>query len=560
MFQRNLEFVKNLALKSRLERILLEESRKDMSYCMTSSNDYLLLKKDVPLDDLNNPRKAVKDMLTATIKNPMGKNDIIITFGIGLCYLLDEVYNTYPSRIFIYEPDINILHFVLNNVDISEHLASGRVYITNDLDELMQKLSESYITKDKVEIVYLKNYAVVKSQELLELTQKVFETCRSKMVDVNTITKFSKRWLLNTLKNIHQINSTSNVYKLSDLKNKFSGKTALILAAGPSLNNDIEKIKSNRSKFVIFAVNKVLRVLDNHGIVPDFTVCLDASFINNTLTGIEELCSKTNCIMSVKSDSNLFSKNFKHIFVSFPENDMVTKKLSDYNNIKTGENGGTATSFALVAAIEMGFSKIIFAGLDMAFKDDIAYSTGELINKVDNSTIAIGKTQKKIVKVKSVTGELVNTREDYAAFIQHFETLIKESEHTGIYNTTDFGAYIEGMKYTAFDKIMFFSSSSATDTPFVFGELQPLKLKTEEWAKEELLLINNVISMLSKGNFAPALISSIVKCPLTYQYMQADILKILQSNYEQACAEEFVQKAKLAVKDIIENLQKNRLI
>ena len=195
MFSRNLEFLNNLALKSRLERITLEESSKNMSYCMTPSNDYLLMKDDVPFDDIYNPREAIKETLKSTIKNPMGNNDIIITFGIGLCYMLDEVYNTYPSRIIVYEPDINVLHFVLNNVDISEHLASGRVFITDNLDELMKKLSEMYITKDKVEVVYLKNYAIVKSTELMALTQKVYETCRSKMVDVNTITKYSKKWL-----------------------------------------------------------------------------------------------------------------------------------------------------------------------------------------------------------------------------------------------------------------------------------------------------------------------------------------------------------------------------
>ena len=281
MFNRNLEFIGNIALKSRLSRISLEESKRNMSYCMTPSNDYLLMKNDVPLDDINNPRQAIREMLNNNIKSPMGQNDIIITFGIGLCYLLDEVYNTYPSKIFVYEPDIKILHFVLNNVDISEHLASGRVFVTDNLDELMKKLAETYISKDKVEVVYLKNYAVTKSQELLELTQKVYDTCRTKMVDINTIKKFSKIWLLNTLKNISSINS-SVAYKLSDLKDKFTGQTALILAAGPSLSENIEKIKANRDKFVIFAVNKVLRVLEANGIVPDFTVCLDAQYIDVT--------------------------------------------------------------------------------------------------------------------------------------------------------------------------------------------------------------------------------------------------------------------------------------
>ena len=515
------------------------------------------MKNDVPFDDINNPREAVKQMLKASIKYPMEKNDIIITFGIGLCYLLDEIYNTYSCKIFIYEPDIKVLHFVLHNVDISEHLASGRVYITDKLDELMRKLSEVYITKDKVEVVYLKNYAVVKSQELLALTQKVFDTCRSKMVDINTIKKYSKTWLLNTLKNINAVNS-SNAYKLSDLKDKFSGQTALILAAGPSLNENIEKIKANRDKFVIFAVNKVLRVLNSNNIIPDFVVCLDSNRIAQTLDGLEDFCSKTNCIMDIKSDSVLFTKNFKRIFVSFSQNDMVVKKLAEYNEIVSYESGGSATTLALVAAVKLGFSKIIFAGLDMAFKGDVMYSTGEVMTKVSDSQIVVSNTKKNIVKVKSVAGELVNTREDYAAFIQHFEALIKDLGFKEIYNTTSFGAYIEGMKNVKFEDIPLLFSSMGT--PFILGEVQRFKFKTEEWAREELHLINNVISVLSKGVFSPALVSSIVKSPLMYQYMQADILKVLQAKMESDNAEEFIQKTKLAIKDIVDSLQKNRLI
>ena len=132
---------------------------------------------------------------------------------------------------------------------------------------MLNKLSATYINKDKVEVVYLKNYALVRSKELLELTQKVYETCKTKMIDVNTIARFSKKWLLNTLRNISTVNNSS-ISLLSDLENKFIGQTALIVAAGPSLNENIEKIKANRDKFVIFAVNKVLRTLEANGITP----------------------------------------------------------------------------------------------------------------------------------------------------------------------------------------------------------------------------------------------------------------------------------------------------
>ena len=558
MFKKNLELLNNQQLKARLEKITLDESSKNISYCMTPSNDYLLLKNDVPMDDINNPREAIKSMLKTSIKNPMGNNDIIVTFGIGLCYLLDEVFNAYPSKIFVYEPDLMLLHFVLNNVDISEHLASGRVYITNDLNELMNKLSSTYLTKDKVEVVYLKNYAIVKSQELLELTQKVYETCKTKMIDINTLNKYSKRWLANSLKKIATINS-SNIYKLSDLEGKFTGQTALIIAAGPSLNDNIEKIKANRDKFVIFAVNKVLRVLEANSITPDFAVCLDAADIDLTLAGLEDFCRKINCIADIKSDSVLFTKGFKRVFTSFSEDNSIVKKLAEFNpQIKTYEYGGSATTLAMVAAVKSGFSKIIFSGLDMAFKDDVMYSTGETFNKVADDQIKFYSKTKNLTKVKSVTGGVVTTRDDYAAAIHHFETLIRELDFTEIYNTTSFGAAIEGMKNVAFDNIPLLFS--ATGTPFILGEAKPFKIEIKDWAQNELHLINNIITILSKGTFSPALVSAIVKSSLIYQYMQVDIIKVLQAKFDSGLAEGFINNTKNAIKIVVDILQKNRLI
>ena len=54
-------------------------------------------------------------------------------------------------------------------------------------------------------------------------------------------------------------------------------------------------------------------------------------------------------------------------------------------------------------------------------------------------------------------------------------------------------------------------------------------------------MINNIISLLSKGVFSPALISSIVKSSLVYEYMQADIIQVMQSKFDPNLAEEFIE-------------------
>lgn len=558
MFEKNLEYLDNEDLKTRLRGYAIDETKANMSYCMTPSNDYLLMKYDVPLDDLEDPRKAVQKMMSDTITRPMEKNDIIITFGIGLGYQLDEVFNTYSSRIFVYEPDTKLLHFVLNNVDISEHLKSGRVFIYDNLDDLINKLSEIYLTKDKIEIIYLKNYAVVKSQELLELTQKVFETCKSKAVDINTITRYSRFWLANTLNNIGKINKM-NAYQLSDLEGKFVGQAALIAAAGPSLTENIGFIRNNREKFVIFAVNKALKTLLDNNIIPDFAVCADALFVGKTLEGLDEKLPNINCIMNINSDSAILSKNFKKVFVAFPTNDMVINKLSQYNKfIKQQESGGSATTMAFVSAVKMGFSKVVMAGVDLAFKGEQVYSTGESYEKISAEEMKINSITKTLTTLPSVTGMDVVTSVDYAAFVHHFEVLIKELNYASTYNTSSFGANIPGTKNMPIDKIPLFGISNTT--AITLGEVQPFKIQTQAWTQAELLLINEIIALLSKAEFSPALVSAIAKSPLMYQYMQAEILEALQSKMADRLAENFINKAKEGIKYVVDALQQNDLI
>ncbi len=555
MLEKNLEAINNSVIQRRLAKISAEESRVGISYCITPTNDYVLLKNDLPTDDLNNPREAAKQMVEKNIHHEMKSNDTVIIFGIGLGYLLDEVYQKFPCKIFIYEPDLMLLHFVLSNADISEHLKSGRVFITNDMDELLNKLSSTFLTKDKVEIVYIQNYAIVHNKELLLLTQKVYDVCKSKIVDINTIAKFSKRWLVNTINNIASVNNSS-MYALSELENKFTRQTALIAGAGPSLEDNISKIQANRDKFVIFAVNKVVKYLLQNGITPDFVVGLDARNMDKTLGGMEGYFSRSNCIMDIRTDSSIINKGFNKIFINFSETDFFIKKLAKNNTMKFYEAGGSASTFALTAAAKMGFSQIILAGVDLAFKDTKIYAYGENMNRVSQSEILVDNVKKNLVQVKSVNGGIVYTRDDYAAFIHHFESLIKELNCPNIYNISNFGAAIEGVKSVPFEELNLNAPADASQMSFI----PTFKFALKTFVDEEFCHINNIITILSKGVFSPALLSAIVKSAFIYQYMQSEILEVLQKNYAPELAEPFIEKTKNAIKVVVELLQKNKLV
>ena len=128
--------------------------------------------------------------------------------------------------------------------------------------------------------------------------------------------------------------------------------------------------------------------------------------------------------------------------------------------------------------------------------------------------------------------------------------------HQGIYNTSSFGADIVGTKNVRFEELNLYENTSLAQLAFV----KPFKFELDSFVQEEFYNINQVIAQLSKGAFSPALVNAIVKSASLYQYMQADVLAVLQRNFATEQAEEFIDSTKFSIKKVVELYQKTKLI
>jgi hypothetical protein len=178
------------------------------------------------------------------------------------------------------------------------------------------------------------------------------------------------------------------------------------------------------------------------------------------------------------------------------------------------------------------------------------------MNRISQEEIVVDHIKKNLVQIKSVKGDMVYTRDDYATHIHHFETLIKELKYNEIYNISSFGADINGFKNITFDQLRLNSASSTQQV----SNTEVFRFNIKEFMEEEFKEINNIISILSKGSFSSGLVSAIVKSVLVYQFMQSSVLTVLQKNFEPSLAEEFIEQTKSSIKSVVELLQKNRLI
>lgn len=471
MFKKNIDSLQkiNPSLAEKLLSVNLEFAQEKISVHQAESSDLIIAHQNNILDDLKSPITSAREVWDSLIKAPLAKNDVVIVYGLGLGYLFKRSFVSSPSRIVVFEPLLEVLRFVLEYVDFSEQFDSGRVNIFSAKNEVKSYIDSKYLLGDKVEIIYNPSYAKLFGEELIAFSKEIYESCTLKSADVNTIRLHSKHWAKNIVENSKLLDS---LIPLSSLSNCFEGKTALIVAAGPSLKKNIELIKENRDKFVIFSVNKIVEYLIKNGVIPDFLVAADAMGLYLTMPKLEQYAEKINVIATIKTDSSIFKQNFASKTIYFLENDSFSQKLQAKfpEEIKLFDTGGTAVSQCYFSALEMGFDKIIFAGLDLALKDEEAYAGegGNMtrnesniffefeLNEIDPKTgkPKMLRIKKGLKQIKSFDGSDIWTRDDYYVFIRQLSEIFSSNSRAKLYNITDFGAKIEGMQYVPFEKVL----------------------------------------------------------------------------------------------------------
>lgn len=161
------------------------------------------------------------------------------------------------------------------------------------------------------------------------------------------------------------MNVAENLFSASCFNNVFAGKTAVLLGGGPSLDEFLPWLKANREKVVVLAVSRISRRLLEVGLVPDFVFSIDPqkiSFeVSKEMLQFDQETIFINCyhvsphLLSQWDGSSFYSgalfpwKTPLNIAANFPH------------------PGPTVTNTAFAAAVEMGFSQIILAGVDLCF-------------------------------------------------------------------------------------------------------------------------------------------------------------------------------------------------
>jgi hypothetical protein len=447
LFKKNIQALSSINpnLANILSGLQLDTVKENIAVFNAESGDLIISLDEQPLDSIYDPVREAKTIWNKNVKDTPNRNDIQIVFGLGLGYLFKRVYVSCDSRILLYEPNINILRFVLEYIDFAKEIKDKRVYITSEYDDCLHYLGEKFLSGDKLNLLFSKYYATISHNILLKLSSDVYKICEQKNFDTNTILNMTKMWAHATVDNIMRLKDTTH---FGALEGKFAGKTALIASPGPSLQENIDIIKENRDKFVLISVNRALKPLLANGIKPDFTAFMDVRDVTANMEEIQDQLKELNLINEIRTTKFAYEAPSASKFVYLTQNTWVGSDLNKtFGEIKTFNSAGSVSIICYYIAKALGCKNIIFAGLDLAFKGEMAYTKGDDL-KITESPFT------NFLNIKGKDGALVKTRSDYAAFARQLEQIIEQENDSNVYNTTSFGAYIEGMHYKPLDEIL----------------------------------------------------------------------------------------------------------
>ena len=153
------------------------------------------------------------------------------------------------------------------------------------------------------------------------------------------------------------------------LKNTFKGKTAVLLAGGPSLDDLLPWVKQHRHNLLVIAVSRISNSLLQAGIQPDICVSIDAQPINLSIS--QDMLKFQSGTLLVHynhlSPMLLSSWGGKKMYIGsrYP----WTTPLEP-ENLPIVSDGVTVTDAAFSLAVDMGVTQIILGGADFCFNQE----------------------------------------------------------------------------------------------------------------------------------------------------------------------------------------------
>ena len=308
-------------------------------------------------------------------------SDMLCFLGMGLGYLILEIIknkNLKIHNLLIIESDLQIFQTAMRYMDLSPVLNHKGTIISveESPDEIISRLK-------KLEVEFFRGgLKIIDHPPSLNLYPDWYEAVRKMLQDiirhgrVDFLTSFrdGHNFQSNILQNLPRVYTSTGVNTLKDV---FKGKPAIMVAAGPSLDENVDELKDAKGKALIICVDTAYRILLQHNIIPDIVVSVDANELSmRHFDNIPDIYG-VYCLFDPEVYPGTIAKYKWPRFVCDLKKINLFKVWDHYGEMGEIPKGATVAQTSFYLARYSGADPIIFIGQDLSYPKGFAVSHAE---------------------------------------------------------------------------------------------------------------------------------------------------------------------------------------
>ena len=388
----------------------------------------------------------------------------VLLIGGGLGYHWQEAlqHTQRGCVVYVCEPDIGMLAAALSVTDLAPMLNTGDlVFIWGTLEEMRGQLNRQW--NDLTKLAKLRKLQIVDFPPLKREEPELCQAIHTMSVELAKYARFivgnaigdTLYGIMNTFYNLSYIENTPSLKKIAD---SFP-HPVVILAAGPSLDKNIQWIKEYQDRVTLFVVDTIVQKVLDAGIIPDAVFALERGEIVYEWFFEKLAPIPGNTLMFGASvvDPRVFNKFGDNGFAFLRSEDGMQQEFAKMTGEETIVMGLSVAHLAFSAARSLGMAPIVLVGQDLAYGDDgSTHSQNTHYDEVEERP----RTDED-QWIEGYYGQPVRTTKTWKVFRDWFELEIAHTEAT-VLNATEGGARIHGAQELSLRDVL---DQYTTDAP-----------------------------------------------------------------------------------------------
>ena len=428
-----------------------------------------------------NAEKACDDWISQ-FENKLVDDTIILVYGLGDGSYVEKLLKLNDEcKIIIYEPCADVFWHVFGRKNIAELLENERIFcaVEGICEGLYDAALETFVEYANYQLVFntnLPNYPQIFPEKYKWALDRQLYEIKRVILNRNTEIYYSKEMIHNIMELSRDIIEQYSVVQLKDIvcKKESEDMPAILIAAGPSLDKNIEKLKQIKDSVFIMAVDTALNTVLKHDIIPDMTISVDG---HKPLVLFEDERVKNIPIsLSAISNAKIIEQNNAMRFYELEQGEYLSAIYNKLGKeIKGLPTGGSVANNACSLLTLMGFKTIIFMGLDLAYPGGIEHT-----KEAYHELTLIDKSKKDYIEIEDIWGNKVLTEENMNLYRKWFESYIKIMPQIRFIDATEGGALIHGTEIKNMDEVIGEFHNKIYDKDVLWKDLLPYLNREEQ--------------------------------------------------------------------------------